>query len=136
MENKTETIIIRVTSKEKQLVSERAKEANMTLSQYMLELVKKKRIVVVNNMPQLLSSIYGSATNINQIAKVANTQKFVNQKNVDALLSESAELKEKTNEIISKICEFEPENQIISLKSIYDLLLHINTKLDKIKEDI
>lgn len=134
MERKTEWIKLRVTSNEKKLIKEKAKNANMNVSEFLINLAQRKRIVVIDELPQLLSDIYGVAININQIARVANSQKFVNKATVDKLTDEADEIKSKVNEIINSICELEPANEVASINKVYELLNHINIKLDKLGE--
>lgn len=134
LERKTETIIIRVTSEEKKLIQEKAKNANMNVSEFLINSALRKRMVVINELPQLLSDIYGVAININQIAKVANSQKFVNKATVDKLVEEAEEIKSKVNKIINSICEIEPANEVASINRVYELLNHINIKIDKLGE--
>lgn len=134
MDRKTETIKLRVTSEEKKLIQEKAKNANMNVSEFLINSALRKRMVVINELPQLLSDIYGVAININQIAKVANSQKFVNKATVDKLVEEADEIKSKVNKIINSICEFEPANEVASISKVYELLNHINIKLDKLGE--
>ena len=136
MKTKNEWIKFRVTAEEKRLITQKAKNANMNVSEFLVNLAKRKRIVVVKELPQLMSDIYGAAVNINQIAKVANTQKYVNKSTVDKLTNEANELKIKIEEIIKSICEFEPESEVASINRMYELLTHINIKLDKLGEKI
>lgn len=136
MKTKNEWIKFRVTAEEKKLIAQKAKNANMNVSEFLVNLAKRKRIVVVKELPQLMSDIYGASININQIAKVANTQKYVNKSMVDELTIESNELKIKIDEIIKSICELEPESEVASINRLYELLTHINIKLDKLGEKI
>jgi hypothetical protein len=134
LERKSETIIIRVTSTEKKFITEKAKNANMNVSEFLINSVQRKRIVAINELPQLLSDIYGVAININQIAKIANSQKFVNKATVDKLTKEADEIKSKVNAIIKSIYEVEPANEVVSIDKVYELLTQINIKLDKMGE--
>ncbi len=137
LDNKTNVIRFRVTEEEYRIITNNAKMIDETVSEYMLSLVKKKRIVSVKEFSKLLSDISGCAVNINQIAKVANTQKFVNKKNVDNLLQEVASLKAKVDEILLFISEPETtvKYQNLSVGDIYDLLKIIDKKIDKLKAD-
>ena len=106
----------------------------MNVSEFLINSVQRKRIVAINELPQLLSDIYGVAININQIAKIANSQKFVNKATVDKLTKEADEIKSKVNEIIKSIYEVEPANEVVSIDKVYELLTQINIKLDKMGE--
>lgn len=132
MKNKNAEIKIRLSSEDKVLIKNKAKEVNMTVSEYILTLVRKKQLIIISELPTLLGDIHGAAININQAAKVANTQKFVNQQNVETLLHESATLKSKVDEILSRICEREPYDDFTYMDKMYELLLHMNTKLNNL----
>lgn len=133
---KNTEIKIRLSNEEKANIISNSKKANMTISEFVLNSIKRKRIVVINEIPQIMSDIYGASININQIAKVANSQKFVNKKNVDDLFSESQILKDKINELIGSICELEPNYETIDTKKIYDVLSMISKRIDRIEKSL
>ena len=85
LSNKSENILIRVTPEEKEKIVNNAQMVNMSVSQYLLTLVTRKRMIVLSEVTQLVADIHGAAVNLNQIARVANSQKFVNKDNVDEI---------------------------------------------------
>ena len=72
-ENKTGQLLITVTSTEKKNIQEKALAAHMSVSSYMIKLSEDKKIIVAEKIPQLLYEISKIGTNINQVAKIANT---------------------------------------------------------------
>jgi|GEM_PF-745576 len=131
---KDQLIKFRATQQEKELIQERAKKSGVSVSEYLLSVVKRKRIVVINELPKLMADIYGAAVNINQIAKVANTQKYVNKQNVEDLFAEAEILKKKVDEIIDCIVQHDEVSENISSEKIYDLLKLIIKRLDILEE--
>ena len=73
-ENKNERIYLRVTSEEKELITKSARSADMNISEYILCLVKKKRVVNIRGFPDLLYQIAKIGININQITAAINTK--------------------------------------------------------------
>ncbi|GHU58193.1 hypothetical protein FACS1894133_2500 [Clostridia bacterium] len=77
--NKTERVFLRMTKEEKEKLRESAKKARMSLSEYVLTTLNHRPIVVVDDLPKFIVEVIRVGTNINQIAKIANTQKYVNK---------------------------------------------------------
>ena len=76
-EDKSERIYIRVTPAEKKMIEEKAKSVNKSVSNYLLSLSENKRIVDTTKLPRLILEINRVGVNINQIAAVANSQKYI-----------------------------------------------------------
>ena len=106
----------------------KAKEANMNMSQYILALSENKKIVVAENIPQLLVEITRIGTNINQIAHVCNSQKYVRTEQ----LNEIKELMRDVKSIMNKILhELFLDNQEVDPKTLdkkLNLILSILTE--------
>jgi uncharacterized protein (DUF1778 family) len=102
---KSEFIKFRVTPEEKEKIANNAQMVNMSVSQYLLTLVSRKRMIVFTEVTQLVADIHGAAVNLNQIARVANSQKFVNKDNVNEIKRLSEELKKLLGSIINLIIE-------------------------------
>lgn len=135
MREKNAEIKIRLTKADKDKIISRAKKAEMNISEFVLTAINKKRIVVASELSKLIADVYGAAININQIAKVANTQKFVNKQLVNELFSESDVLKQKIDEIINCIVAEDIDCENISFEKIYDLLKVIIKRLDVLTGD-
>lgn len=135
MREKNAEIKIRLTKADKNKIISRAEKAQMNISEFVLTAINKKRIVVANELSKLIADVYGAAVNINQIAKIANTQKFVNKQLVNELFSESDILKKKIDEIINCIVAEDVDCEDISFEKIYDLLKVIIKRLDVLTGD-
>ena len=77
--DKTERIFIRVSPTEKKEIEEKARLAHKSVANYLISLSKNKRVVDTSKLPPLILEIRRIGVNINQIAAVANSQKYVNK---------------------------------------------------------
>ena len=102
-ENKTEQLLIRVTSTEKKNIQEKAAIAHMSVSSYMIKLSEDKKIIVAEKIPQLLYEISKIGTNINQIAHIGNSQKYVNKQQLDEVLNLLEDIESIMQKILSEI---------------------------------
>ena len=84
---KTARLEIRLTPSEKEEIIKKAEQARMTVSSYILFLSENKKITVAENIPQLLLEITRIGTNINQIAHIGNSQKFVYREQLDEVIN-------------------------------------------------
>ena len=104
-DKKSERIFIRVSPEEKKKLEAQAEQANMTVSQYILKSTENRKIVVIENIPKLFVEITRIGVNINQIAHVANAQKYVKMSEIyetQKLLREVQESMSKIHNDISK----------------------------------
>ncbi len=108
---KEELIIIRIQKSQKENWKKICKEKNITLTNLItasvenriLEDERKKILTFIEKQDNIFIKI---ETNINQIAKIANAQKFISSKELNHFQSQLktiTELKEKQNEIFIKI---------------------------------
>jgi GTPase involved in cell partitioning and DNA repair len=121
-ENKTGQLLIRVTSTEKKNIQEKALAAHMSVSSYMIKLSEDKKIIVAEKIPQLLYEISKIGTNINQVAKIANTQKFVNNRLLENITEGMNELEKLLQKILSEVYN-DDEHAIRSLEKRIDKLI-------------
>ena len=121
-ENKTGQLLIRVTSTEKKNIQEKALAAHMSVSSYMIKLSEDKKIIVAEKIPQLLYEISKIGTNINQVAKIANTQKIVNNRLLENITEGMNELEKLLQKILSEVYN-DDEHAIRSLEKRIDKLL-------------
>lgn len=133
---RNERIDLRVSSEDKTIIENKAKMVGMSISEFILDSVKRKRIVVIDDIPKIVSDVHGAAVNINQIAKVANSQKFVNKKNVEDLFLESQTLQNQIKELIKSIYEYEPEHENVNAQKIYHTLSVISQRIDRIEKSL
>ncbi|MEE1154188.1 MAG: plasmid mobilization relaxosome protein MobC [Acutalibacteraceae bacterium] len=136
MGTKSEFIKIRVTPEEKEKIANNAQMVNMSVSQYLLTLVTRKRMIVLSEVTQLVADIHGAAVNLNQIARVANSQKFVNKNNVDEIKRLSEELKKLLNEIIKLIIEQDEDSNVAQPRVTNQRLDNVENALGEILQSI
>ena len=107
--NRTERLQLRVSSEEKEAIAQKAADANMSIADYIVALSANQKIIDAKIIAQLILEIRRIGVNVNQIAEVANYQKFVNK------------------EMLSKVND--GQNQIINLlmkilSEVYDTEKH------------
>ena len=100
---KTERLEVRLTPAEKEKLSSKAAEARMSMSQYLLALSEQKKIIVVDELPELIRQIIKIGTNVNQIAMVANTHKSVSQKQIETVESQLSDIQNLLGNLIDVI---------------------------------
>ena len=110
---KRDYIKIRISKTRKQHWKKICKEKNITLTNLIIASVenriledeRRKILTFIEKQDNVFIKI---ETNINQVAKIANGQKFISEselKNFTAKLSEIAKLKKQQNQIFEKIYE-------------------------------
>lgn len=127
-ENKSERIYLRVTSEEKELIIKSARSADMNISEYILCLVKKKRVVNIRGFPDLLYQIAKIGININQITAAINTK---HSATIEELLNVQ-KLLNLVNERLNLILKQIDENTELSLSSSEK---EIDQRLKKLESD-
>lgn len=127
-ENKNQRIYLRVTSEEKELIIKSARSADMNISEYILCLVKKKRVVNIRGFPDLLYQIAKIGININQITAAINTK---HSATIEELLNVQ-KLLNLVNERLNLILKQIDENTELSLSSSEK---EIEERLKKLESD-
>lgn len=95
-ENRDTFIKIRVTKSEKEQIRRKAKESNFTMSDYSRKLILKKKIakpkyshehalMIATELRETKKALNKIGNNINQIAKLANTDSSLDDKNLNDL---------------------------------------------------
>lgn len=94
---------------EKIKIKEKAKLANMNMSEYLRALINEKKIVVVDQLPKLNLEILRICTNANQIVSVAEQQKnyLENQIEIDEIRKLAKEIKKIRTQILDTAFEQE-----------------------------
>lgn len=110
MATKDTYIRIRLSRADKEKISHNAKTAKMNISEYILTLTQRKRIIVINDFYKFIYEIGKIGVNINQITKVANSQKYINKEQLDSVLQSLDSVNKNTSKIIKLICEAEKDN--------------------------
>ena len=95
-ENRDKFIKIRVTESEKEQIRRNAKESNFTMSDYSRKLILKKKIakpkyshedalLISNSLRETKKALNKIGSNINQIAKLANTNSSLSDEDLNVL---------------------------------------------------
>lgn len=106
---KTERIYFRVTKYEKMILSRRAKAAGLTLSKYILTVSERKRLINPEPIVRLMLEVNHIGNNINQIARVANTNKDISPKQIEILQKQMEYLKKRADDAMKLTFEHEKE---------------------------
>ena len=69
---KTEIITVRVTPRTKQVIQERAREAHMTITNYLCICALGQEIIRVDGLDTVLSELKAQGRNLNQLTTLAN----------------------------------------------------------------
>lgn len=102
---KTERIEIRLNQEEKKNIAFHSKLINISMSEYILLNIRRKRIVICENFPELIYQISRIGNNINQIAAIANKNEYISEKNINEVKYLIGKCYELIQEIISVIAE-------------------------------
>ena len=122
-EKKSEELHFRLTPTEKKKIEEKAEQVHKTVAGYLLDLTESKRVIDTTIIAALIIEIRKIGVNINQIAAVANSQKFVNRE----MLSKVQQGKKEIIDLLQKI-----------LDEVYDThtLESLEEKIDRLSEKI
>ena len=74
--NKTEIINLRVTEEEKKLIQKNAKNFEMNVSTYILQLVKNPHIVILQDGQKLAEELFKFNKNVEKYEKVFSSKNF------------------------------------------------------------
>ena len=129
-EDKTERIFIRVSPTEKKEIEEKARLAKKSVANYLISLSKNKRVVDTSKLPPLILEIRRIGVNINQIAAVANSQKFVNKEMLARIDDNQKEVMTLLQQILSEVYNTE-EHTVKSLEKKIDRLTEKIERLEK-----
>ena len=101
--NKTNVIKFRVSKDEERIIRQNAEKCGMNTSAYIRKSVFGDKIIVCDNgaIYMLCSNIRAIGHNINQIARVANSCRSVNTRDIDELRSQVDKAERLINEYFS-----------------------------------
>lgn len=71
---KTERIEIRVTPEEKMIITLKSKQANQSISEFIIKSSTENKIVVINELPEMITELRRIGNNINQLTRLANSR--------------------------------------------------------------
>ena len=120
-------IDLRMTPEEKENMKRKAAEAHMTVSKYILHLSQTKRIILKDDIAELTVEISRIGNNINQIAHVGNTQKFVYKAQLNDVMKHLQEIEELQRKILIAMFSDEEHTLITLEKKIEKLTKSVDS---------
>lgn len=125
---KTERLQLRLTPAEKEKLTEKAAAARMSVSDYVAELIDKKKVINEKTIFSLIYEIRKIGVNINQIAYIGNSQRYV----PDELLRQVHQDMNEVNALVQKILSeiYDPNEHTIS--SLEEKILELMERVDGI----
>ena len=127
-EEKKIIVNFRMTPEEKKKLLAKAEEAHMSLSGYIIALSKSKRVVLKDEIGKLTVEISRIGNNINQIARVGNSQKYVYKAQLKYISEQLSQVEELLKKILYAMFSDE-EHTIINLEKKIDRLAEITDSL-------
>ena len=118
----------RMTPEEKKKLLAKAEEAHMSLSGYIISLSQSKRVVLKDEIGKLTVEISRIGNNINQIARVGNSQKYVYKAQLKYISEQLSQVEELLKKILYAMFSDE-EHTIINLEKKIDRLAEITDSL-------
>ena len=112
---KLSRVEVRMTPEEKENLKNKAEEAHMTVSKYIVYLSETKRVILKDDIAELTVEISRIGNNINQIAHVGNTQKFVYKAQLNDVMKHLQEIEELQRKILIAMFSDE-EHTLITLE--------------------
>lgn len=129
-ESKSQSILIRVSPTEKKKIEDKAKQSNKTVAGYLLALTESRRIIDTTKLAALIIEIRRIGVNINQIAAVANSQKYISKEMLAKVKQHEKEILELLQQILNEVYDTE-EHTIESLEQKIDRLSEKIERLEK-----
>ena len=120
-------IDLRMTPEEKENLKRKAAEAHMTVSKYILYLSQSKRVLLKDDIAELTLEISRIGNNINQIAHVGNTQKFVYKAQLNDVMKHLQEIEELQKKILIAMFSDEERTLITLEKKIEKLTKSVDS---------
>ena len=117
-----------MTPEEKKKLLAKAEEAHMSLSGYIISLSRSKRVVLKDEIGKLTVEISRIGNNINQIARVGNSQKYVYKAQLKYISEQLSQVEELLKKILCAMFSDE-EHTIINLEKKIDRLAEITDSL-------
>ena len=124
--NRTERLQLRVSPEEKAAICQKAAEAHMSVADYIVALSANQKIIDAKMIAQLILEIRRVGVNINQVAAVANYQKFANKEMLSKVNDGQNQIINLLMKILSEVYDTEPhsiqniENKLDELRAIVE----------------
>ena len=126
---KSYRIYIRVSEAEKADIAYQAALNDMSISEFVLKCVRRKRIVVCENFPELIFQLSRLGNNLNQIAAVSNTNKYISERQLSEVKNILSECYQKMSEFVSFVCEPKDKNENTANQLSEEVVEEINNAL-------
>ena len=123
--NRTERIFIRVSPTEKKKIEEKAALVNKSVANYLIDLSETSKVIDTKIIPTLILDIRRVGTNINQIAAVANSQKYINKPLLLNVIEYEKEIAGLLRQILEEVYNTEEHT-----------LQGLEVKIDKLKNTV
>ena len=123
--NRTERIFIRVSPTEKKKIEEKAALVNKSVANYLIDLSDNSKVIDTKIIPTLILDIRRVGTNINQIAAVANSQKYINKPLLLKVIEHEKEIAGLLRQILEEVYNTEEHT-----------LQGLEVKIDKLKNTV
>ena len=128
---KLSRVEVRMTPEEKENLKNKAEEAHMTVSKYIVYLSETKRVILKDDIAKLTVEITRIGSNINDIAYIGNYQKFVNRTQLEIVSKYLQQIIELQKKILAAMFS-EEDHSIISVeKKIEKLIKSIDSIGDR-----
>jgi uncharacterized protein (DUF1778 family) len=140
MENKNlKRLNLKLSETEKQLIIEKAKQARMSPSKYFLYLAESRPIQVIDGVEGIIIALNKVGNVLNQIAKTANKQDFLNYHlivTIDKCKKSLNEISEQIAEIMSKLNLPSKRNSAQKVVAFEEDFTEIKNKIDTLIQKI
>ena len=100
---KTERLQLRLSPEEKEMLMKKAAESRMTVSDYLANLVANKKVETVKSIPALIYEIRKIGVNINQIAHIGNSQRYLDNNLLNKVIADMENVKTLAQKILAEV---------------------------------
>ena len=127
--NRTERLQLRLSSEEKEAIAQKAADANMSIADYIVALSANQKIIDAKIIAQLILEIRRIGVNVNQVAAVANYQKFANKEMLSKVNDGQNQIIDLLMKILSEVYDTEKhdirslENQMAKLTEAIERMM-------------
>ena len=100
---KTERLQLRLSPEEKEMLIKKSAESRMTVSDYLASLVANKKVETVKSIPALIYEIRKIGVNINQIAHIGNSQRYLDNNLLNKVIADMENVKTLVQKILAEV---------------------------------
>ena len=124
---KLSRVEVRMTPEEKENLKNKAEEAHMTVSKYIVYLSETKRVILKDDIAKLTVEITRIGSDINDIAYIGNYQKYINRTQLEVVSKYLSEVVELQKKILSAMFSDEDHTLITLEKKIEKLTKSVDS---------